>query len=313
MTRSRAVLPSTVLALLGAVAIPGMARAGEDDTSPRRDVLRAQVLLERAHFASGEIDGRAGENFRRALAGFQRSRGLADDGVPGPRTWAELDDAAVPTLVDYTLTEADVAGPFEAMPEDIEERAELPALGYASIEEALAERFRMSPALLRRLNPDADFEQAGTTLRVPNVADVPALPAPARIEVSAARGTVTLFDGEDRALAQFPASTGSERDPLPLGDWEITTVSTDPVYHYNPDLFWDAEPDAERAVLQPGPNNPVGSAWIGLSKPHYGIHGTPEPAHVGKTESHGCIRLTNWSARALAEVVRPGLAVVLVE
>lgn len=306
---------ASLLGLLCSLFLVQAGQTSEPATGPdattERSVLRAQVLLERAHFSPGEIDGESGGNFVRALAGFQRSRGLADDGLLGPETWAELERDSVPTLVEYAVVEDDLDGPFQPLPEDIAERAALPALGYETLAEALAERFHASPALLRRLNPEASLERAGELLLVPNVLDLPALPAPASLLVTEATGTLALLDADGEVLAQFPASMGSERDPLPIGDWTVTTVAVDPVFHYNPELFWDAEPDAERATLQPGPNNPVGAVWIGISKPHYGIHGTPEPAQVGKTASNGCIRLTNWSARRLAQVARTGMPVTM--
>lgn len=279
----------------------------------QRSVLRAQVLLDRAHFSSGEIDGRAGGNLRKALAGFQRSRGLADDGRLGPETWEALERDGVPTLVDYTLLPADVAGPFVAMPTDLIERSKLPALGFSSLAEALGERFHASPALIRSLNPALGKGVAGSVIRVPNVLDAPPLAAAFGIIVDRSEGTLMLVDGGGTVVAQFPASTGSVRDPLPIGEWKVDSVAIDPVFYYNPALFWNADPSHSKAQLAPGPNNPVGSAWIDLSKEHYGIHGTPEPSRIGKTESNGCIRLTNWSALLLAHAVKPGMQVVLRE
>ena len=125
--------------------------------------------------------------------------------------------------------------------------------------------------------------------------------------------TVSALDGQGMVMAQFPASAGSEHDPLPIGKWKIKGVARNPVFHYNPKLFWDAEPGNSAAKIAPGPNNPVGAVWIDLSKPHYGIHGTPEPSQVGHAQSHGCIRLTNWDAMRLAGVVSPGMTAILTE
>lgn len=301
-----------VLAMAGVVAAqsrPEPAAAAPAVAAEERSVLRAQVLLERAHFSPGQIDGELGSSFAGALAGFQRSRGLADDGRLGPDTWAELETEAVPTLVEYTLTDADVAGPFETLPEPIPERAALPALGYESVEEALGERFHASPELLRTLNPEVALDQAGAVLKVPNVLDLPALPTPAKIVVTESTGILSLVDADDTVLAQFPASMGSEHDPLPIGDWTVTNVAENPVFNYDPALLRTADPETEATQLPAGPNNPVGAVWIGISKPHYGIHGTPDPVRVGKTESNGCIRLTNWSVRRLAQVVAVGMPV----
>jgi len=313
----RAVMSLPAAALLAVLS--GLAAADPGSTGPAdgqaqaQSVLRAQVLLERSHFSPGQIDGEPGSSFAGALAGFQRSRDLADDGRLGPDTWSALELDAVPTLVEYTLTQADVAGPFTQLPESIPDRAALPALGYESVEEALAERFHASEDLLRALNPDAAMDQAGTVLKVPNVLDLPALPTPVRILVSESDGVLRLIDADDVVLAQFPASMGSEHDPLPIGDWTVTTIAENPVFDYDPALLRDADPDSAPAQLPAGPNNPVGAVWIGISKPHYGIHGTPEPVRVGKTESNGCIRLTNWSVRRLAQVVKVGMPVAMTE
>ena len=173
-------------------------------------------------------------------------------------------------------------------------------------------RENASPALLRRLNPELDRATAGTVLKVPAVAG-PATARAARVVVDRSESVLRLLDDGGRVLAQYPASTGSEHDPLPIGDWSIVTVVENPTFHYNPELFWDADPKHEKATLAPGPNNPVGSVWIDLSKPHYGIHGTPEPASVGKAQSHGCIRLTNWDAKAVAAAVDANVPVTLQE
>jgi lipoprotein-anchoring transpeptidase ErfK/SrfK len=161
--------------------------------------------------------------------------------------------------------------------------------------------------------PHEALDIAGTELRVPNLADVAPPAAAASIVVDKSESTVELLDAEGKTLAQYPASTGSEHDPLPAGEWKITGVSLDPAFHYNPELFWDADPAHAKARIAPGPNNPVGVAWIDLSKPHYGIHGTPEPATVGKSQTHGCIRVTNWSAREIAQSVKAGMPAVLQE
>ena len=313
--------------IAGAFALPAMAApaaapldadtvnaAGKSGPSAKpgtAEVLRTQILLDRAHFSSGEIDGAAGSNLRAAISGYQKARGIDGAGSINAATWTALNADAAEALVTYTITDADVAGPFQPIPENMADKAKLPALGYASAEEGLAEKFHASPALLKRLNPGKVLSRAGEQILVPNVEGTEPLPKGGKIVVDRSARTLTLFDTAGKAIAQFPASTGSEHDPLPVGDWKVTGISKSPVFYYNPKLFWDADAGEKKAKIPAGPNNPVGVAWINLSKPHYGIHGTPVPGSIGKTQSHGCIRLTNWDVAALASSVGGGTDVVL--
>ncbi len=295
----------------------GLAMAGAEALAANKEnaVLRTQVLLDRAHFSSGEIDGRMGSNLRRALTGFQRANALKESAVADAATLARLDAEgdATPTLVSYTIADADVAGPFQPTPKSMQEQGTLSALSYASPVEALAEKFHASPALLRALNPGKDFARAGEQIMVPNVVLDAPLPKADKVVVSRSERALTLYDAAGAIIGQSPATTGSSRDPLPIGNWKIKGVARNPVFHFNPKLFWDAEPGAEKAKIAAGPNNPVGVVWIDLNKEHYGIHGTPQPGTIGKTQSHGCIRLTNWDATRVADAVAPGTAVVLQE
>jgi lipoprotein-anchoring transpeptidase ErfK/SrfK len=279
-------------------------------------VLRAQVLLDRARFSPGVIDGTMGENVRQAVAAFEEANRLPVDGQLDEQVFARLIQAdAAPVLARYALTDEDVRGPFVQFdPEDMKAQSELPALGYQTVEEALAEKFHMTPDLLRALNPGADFTRAGTELTVAAVREE-ALPAQvARVEVDKAERAAKAFDAQGKLIAFYPATIGSSEHPAPDGELKVTGVAKDPTYTYDPKkLTYEVKGVKEKLTLAAGPNNPVGSVWIALKPGEgLGIHGTPDPEKVGKTSSHGCVRLTNWDARQLASAVKPGVKVSFV-
>jgi lipoprotein-anchoring transpeptidase ErfK/SrfK len=273
------------------------------------DMLAVQVLVDRAGFSPGEIDGRGGSNTDKAIDAYQRTTGSRVD---------ELVVASKePPTVKYTITAEDAATPFvRAIPRDMMAKARLKRLGYTSMLEMLAERFHSSPALLKRLNPRLRLG-AGQVIVVPNVNVVSAdegKPMPgAVVHVSKTFSTLWVTDTAGKTIMHAPVTSGSEHDPLPIGSWTVTAVSRNPSFNYNPDLFWDADPKHGKAKIPAGPNNPVGVVWIDINKEHYGIHGTPEPSTISRTESHGCVRLTNWDALRLAALVGKGATVEFVE
>ncbi|WCT75383.1 L,D-transpeptidase family protein [Sphingomonas naphthae] len=293
------------------------------------EILSLQVQLDRLGFGPGVIDGKKGMSLAGALRGFQKANDLKVTGEPDPATIDAIKaKGAVPGVIEVTLTAAMLAGPFHAIPKKEGDQAKLPALGYANAMEKLGEMFHTTPAALIALNSPQTRVGVGAKIKVPNVLAAErnydpelkpdwrqtldmlnvssAQPKAAKIVVDKSDGVLMVYDEGDKLIAQFPATMGSGHDPLPIGSWKINGASYNPTFHYNPKLFWDASSSDKKALLPPGPNGPVGVVWLDLSKEHYGIHGTPKPENIGRTESHGCIRLTNWDAARLAMMVKPG-------
>ena len=341
-----------------------------------RPLMQAQVVLDRLGFTPGVVDGKEGLSTRNSVSGYQEANNLQVTGKLDDVTGKALAQFSnIPATRVVTIPADFATGPFYAIPKDPAEQAKMPALGYESLDEKLAERFHTTIDTLKLLNPGGvpagakptagttptanavpsvgpsqaavsssspapstggdpavtlqpgppSFFHAGQQIRVPNVgADAidPASvsdaawvqtlatlgvgsqqPKAAKVVVSKSKGTLKAYDEGGKLIAVYTATMGSQHDPLPLGNWKILGIDKNPKFHYNPALFWDAKPSAEKATLPAGPNGPVGVVWIALSKPHYGIHGTPHPETIGRAESHGCVRLTNWDAARLAQMV----------
>ncbi|MBZ8133662.1 hypothetical protein CLD20_10305 [Afifella sp. IM 167] len=289
---------------------------GREFATGERDplVVKLQVLLDRYAISPGVIDGYWGENVQKAIQNYQLSRGELPTGHLTPALWAEISPQdTTPVLIDYAITPEDLAGPFVAsIPTDYREKAQMQRLAYTSPQEMLAERFHMDIDFLRELNAGANFAAPGTVI---TVAD----PGPdatgevTRIEADKGLASLRAYGPAGRLLAVYPATIGSEGTPSPSGSVEVVAVATDPTYTYRPDVNFQQGDNTEVLTIPAGPNGPVGSTWIDLSKPTYGIHGTPEPAKIDKVFSHGCVRLTNWDAAELAGMVKNGTVVKFID
>jgi len=293
-------------------------------------LFHAQVLLGTAGFSTGVIDGKAGMSFEAAVRGFQQSRGLPATGKLDVATRQALLQLNRPSTVNVKLGRIDIGGnyvyPFPKKPEG---QARLKWAGYRNMLEEVAERYHTTPDTIVALNGPTALIGIGQTLRLPNALSASTNyrgsplkpeyrawfvklnvdadePQGDHIVVDKSEGQLKVLDEGGRMVAQFPVTTGSHHDPLPIGNWKVTTYAFLPPFHYQPDLFWDVEDSKDDKMLPPGPNGLVGVAWLDLSKEHYGIHGSPEPQNIGRTESHGCIRMTNWDVLRLSRMLKPG-------
>ncbi|MEG3082465.1 L,D-transpeptidase family protein [Sphingomonas sp. PB2P12] len=326
---------SVLAACLFGAASPATAQSTPAKPVPiDRNVLHVQVILDHLGFGPGVLDGRGGQSLVAALKGFQEAKGLPITGKADARTLQALYPyrAARPT-VTVALTPEMLAGPFiNPFPKDPAKQAELASLGYKTVMEKLGEMFHTTPAVIVALNSPTTKLAPGTKVVFPNalpssraydpklkpdwIATLTMLnvdatqPKADHVVVDKSDGVLRVLDASDKLIAQFSATMGSSHDPLPLGTWTIKGSDYNPKFHFNPALFWDAKKGQQKEMLPPGPNGPVGVVWMDLSKDHYGIHGTPNPETIGRAESHGCIRLTNWDAARLSMMIKPGTKAV---
>ncbi|UVK40356.1 L,D-transpeptidase family protein [Mesorhizobium sp. AR10] len=278
----------------------------------RQDVASLQVLLDRTGASPGVIDGRFGSNVDKALAAYNQITGNNLRSTDSVGIQAALAQSGGDAFASYTITSEDAAGPYVAsIPEDYSQKAQLDRMAYTSVTEALAERFHMDENYLKALNPEANFNRPGTIIKVANFGRLVATPV-ARIIADKGKKQVFAYDAAGKLVAAYPATIGSADTPSPTGTHTVSRVALDPNYTYNPSINFKQGENDKVLTIPPGPNGPVGSVWIALDKPTYGIHGTPDPSKIGKTESHGCVRLTNWDARELAKLVSPGVTVEFV-
>jgi lipoprotein-anchoring transpeptidase ErfK/SrfK len=276
--------------------------------------VRLQVLLARSHVSPGEIDGKFGENARKALRAYADAQQLTGSDQLNQDVWQKLGVDDRPVLSTYEITPKDVAGPFLArLPRRMEDMKHLRRLNYTSAREELAERFHMSEELLAALNPHQQFHRAGATVVVVDASPGTASTAKAdRVEVDKTRQTVRVFDASGQLLDFYPATVGSKEKPSPSGTLKVTSIDRNPIYRYDPKYHFKDVRAKSPFTIKPGPNNPVGTVWINLAD-GYGLHGTPNPGKVSKAASHGCVRLTNWDAERLATEVKKGMPVSFVD
>ena len=275
---------------------------------------RAHVMLNNAHASPGAIDGTSGKNTLKAIASFQQMNGLKPTGTLTKETWDALiaKQGSKPAFIEYTLTQADLNGPYAAsIPHDYALQAKMKGLYYTRVTEMLGEKFHMDEDFLKKLNPKATFKKAGEKLLVANIRNE----VPEDIHLIVAhKGAkqLYLFNSRNQMIGSFPATIGSSDTPSPTGTYKVTGVAPNPWYSYSPSNFVQGK-NTKPLSLPPGPNGPVGNIWIGLSKKSFGIHGTPNPSAISKTASHGCIRLTNWDANDLGKKVKSGVTVKFLE
>jgi len=303
---------STPLALSAPWSADEINNANPKDATgdgPHPGFIRLQVLLDRAGASPGWIDGFPGPSTEMAIRAFEEMNDIAVDGQLDDAVWQKLAGDAEPVMQRYVLSKEDIdlklvadfdAGEWDTM-------RQLDCLCYHRLTEALAEKFHMDEELLKTLNPDADYSRKGTIITVAAPGDRKDAVL-TRVVVDKADGQARGYDERDKLVWAARAAVGSEATPSPSGTVQVTAVALSPTYTFDPDNYPETDL-TERFPVAAGPNGPVGSVWIDLSKPTYGIHGTPHPERMNRMVSHGCVRLTNWDATELAHLVSQGVSV----
>ncbi|MGQ2904387.1 MAG: L,D-transpeptidase [Neoaquamicrobium sediminum] len=287
---------------------PEIARSGATE-----EIAKIQVLLDRVGASPGVIDGRIGDNVNKAIAAYRELTGETLRTYDVDYVEAQLQATGGDAFTTYEITSVDVAGPFVAsIPTDYAEKAQMERMGFVSVAEMLAERFHMDEKYLRALNPGVAFDRPGTIIKVVNTGKL-RTGTVTRIIADKGKRQVRAYGEDGSLIAIYPSTIGSAATPSPTGTHSVERIATDPEYTYNPKINFQQGNNTSVLRIPPGPNGPVGTIWIALSKPTYGIHGTPDPSKIGKTESNGCIRLTNWDAQELAKMVKVGASVEFVE
>lgn len=302
-------LPDNPGRIRRAEQVPGISRPNYT----AMQMAQLQVFLDRQGFSPGVIDGVWGSNVARAVASWKKSGDHSTDLANIGDLDRQIAGSGGEIFTTYRITGKDLAGPFIAsVPSDYSQKAMLAELAYTSVVEMLSERFHMSEAFLRSLNPGVSFNRPGTVIKVVAPGDKITKKVHYLVAEKSAR-QLRAYDRNGRLVASYPATIGSAATPSPSGIHKIERIALNPEYTYNPAKNFQQGSNDRVLRIPPGPNGPVGSVWIALSKPTYGIHGTPSPEKIGKTSSHGCIRLTNWDAQELASLVREGVKVEFVE
>lgn len=340
--RIRLQLPlcSLVAASIGVVAFARSPRASSPAPTPNEQLLRAQLFLDGSNFKPGVIDGRWGEFMRKALTRYEEAQGKSKEEF-GPKPPPRFDlpfDQSRPLLIDYTFSPNDQKF-IGQVPGSHAQQAKMKSLPYHDFRELLAEKFHARGDFLRQINPGFDWAKAkpGDKVKVANVVAPFDLQEAVDLqtqteEAEKARTLKTEDEKPERErfsvfvdlkekilelkqsgklVGSYPITPGSKSLPAPIGEWFVKGFSWMPTFRWDEAMLQHHQRSNDFYQLPPGPNNPVGILWLELNHKGSGIHGTDAPETIGRTTSHGCIRLSNWDALDLGKKVLPGVHVTI--